>query len=146
MSIEENKTLVRKFYEQVFNNQDPDMGVSMLSRDYVMHDPTDAFTGGPEGWRRLNTSYWKAFPDQVVTITAQIAEDDLVVTRWTASGTDSGTGLWGRPPTGRKFLIQLISVSRVANGKIAEEWLIWDAAGLMRQLGFERIPEIPVPA
>lgn len=146
MSIEENKALVRRFYEQIYKAHDLDMGVSMLARDYIQHDPMNKFSGGAEGWRRINAAYWKAFPDQILTVKGQVAEGDLVTTCWTSSGTDSGTGLWGRPPTGRKYSFQGISVSRVVDGKIAEEWIVWESAGLMQQLGIERIPEIPIPA
>ena len=99
MSIEENKALVRRFYEQVYKNHNLDLGVSMLSRDYEMHDPMNDFSGGANGWRRINASYWNAFPDQVVTVRGQVAEGDVVTTCWTSSGTDSeqGSGAGHRP-------------------------------------------------
>ena len=68
----------------------------------------------------------------------QIAEGDLVVTRWTAMGTNDGE-LMGMSPTGKSVKIEGIGVDRIADGKVVESWGCWDTLGMMQQLG--AIPE-----
>ena len=84
--------------------------------------------------------YQAAFEDGMVTIDDMIAEGDLVVTRWTGRGTHTGE-LMGIAPTGKEVTVSGITIARLANGKIAEEWELMDALGMMVQLG-----AVPQPA
>ncbi len=74
------------------------------------------------------------------TIDALFSAGDRVVARWTGSGSHVGE-LMGLPPTGRPISVEAISVLRIANGRIAEEWTVWDAPGLLQQVG-----AVPAPA
>ena len=69
-----------------------------------------------------------------------VAEGDLVSVRWTARGTNTGSGN-GIPATGKKVQTTGITMFRFANGAIAEEWTAGNQLGLMRQLGL-----LPAPA
>jgi predicted ester cyclase len=80
-----------------------------------------------------------AFPDLKGTPEDQIAEGDKVVMRWTARGTHQGE-LQGIPPTGRRVTVTGIVISRAAEGKLVESWEVYDALGMMRQLGLVVIP------
>jgi predicted ester cyclase len=80
-----------------------------------------------------------AFPDLHGTIEDQIAEGDKVVMRMTYRGTHQGE-LMGIPATGKPVTMTFISINRIAEGKIAEGWVNFDALGMMQQLGV-----IPVP-
>ncbi len=62
----------------------------------------------------------------------------MVATRWTSSATHQGE-LMGIPPTGNQTGVSGIIISRVSEGKLVEDWNIWDTLGLMRQLGV--VPE-----
>ena len=84
--------------------------------------------------------YRNAFPDLHFTIDEQIAEGDKVVTRWTAHGTNKGE-LLGMPATDKSTTVTGIAVDRIANGKIAESWGIFDQFGMMQQLGVIPMPE-----
>jgi predicted ester cyclase len=102
------------------------------------------------GPRQLHSLLRTAFPDYHRTIEAQIAEGDLVVTRWTARGTHRGpfrSGVLGRTltPTGRAVDVPGISIHRVAGGRIVQSWVQGnDSAQLLRQLG--ALPDAePVP-
>ena len=64
----------------------------------------------------------------------QIAEDDKVVTRWTAVGSHQGE-LMGIPPTGRRVTVTGITINRIVGGKIMETWNNYDALGQLQQLG-----------
>ena len=79
-------------------------------------------------------AYRDAFPDLKLTVEEQIAEGDLVVTRWTARGTHQGE-LMGMAPTGKQATVTGITIDRLENGRIAESRTNWDALGLMQQLG-----------
>jgi predicted ester cyclase len=75
-----------------------------------------------------------AFPDLNVTNEDLVAEGDFVMQRWTSHVTHNGP-LLGNPPTGKKVTLQGINLFRINNGKIAERWGVFDAMGLMQQLG-----------
>ena len=81
----------------------------------------------------------EAFPNLNVTVEDEIAEDDKVVTRWTIRGTHQGEVEEFGPPTGRQVEIQGITIHRIEDGKIVEEWNSWDNMSLMQQLGL--VPE-----
>jgi predicted ester cyclase len=81
-----------------------------------------------------------AFPDVRVSVEDQIAEGDMVVTRWTATGTHTGE-LMGIPPTGRRIEISGITINRFSGGRIAEDWYQSDDLGMMQQLGVIPWPE-----
>ncbi len=84
--------------------------------------------------------YHGAFPDTQITVEDQIAEGDLVVTRWTARGTHQGE-LMGVPPSSNRATVEGITINRIADGKIAESWANYDALGMMQQIGAIPSPE-----
>jgi predicted ester cyclase len=135
MSAEANKSLVGSFYQTVWNGKNPDATGDYYTEGFVDHNP--AAPGLPEGVARARQTfvvYLTAFPDITFTIDLQIAEGDLVSTRWSASGTNSGS-LLGMPPTGRSATVTGIDIFRVAGGKIVERWGSFDGLGMMQQLG-----------
>jgi steroid delta-isomerase-like uncharacterized protein len=78
--------------------------------------------------------YRNAFPDVQLSIEDQVAEGDKVVTRWIGRGTHQGE-LMGVAPTGNQVRVDGMTISRIEDGKIIEEWEIYDALGMMQQLG-----------
>ena len=135
MSANENGAVVRRFIDEVFNGGDFSAAEEILASDYVHHDPATADMGsGREGLEQMVTFYRQAFPDFSVKLDDQIIADDKVVERWTGRGTHQGA-LMGIPATGRTITASGISIHRLAGGKIAETWTIFDTAGMLRQLG-----------
>ena len=135
------KALVRRELEELFGRGNLDVADEIVATDYVGHDPAlPEPIRGPEGLKQMVGGYRAAFPDLEVTVEQQIAEGDLVVTRWKARGTHRGE-LMGIAPTGRQATITGISIERVVDGKIVEDWTNWDTLGMMQQLG-----AIPEPA
>lgn len=132
---EENKALARRFFE-AWNEGDLDAFDEVMAPDAVGHDPQDPFGAqtGPENAKQLASMYREAFPDVHFTVDQQIAEGDLVVSRWTATGTHEGE-LMGIPGTGKQSTITGISIDRVEGGQIVEGWTNWDTLGMMQQLG-----------
>ncbi len=124
-----NKALVRRFMEEVFNRGN-------LAAVDELWKPD-----GIEGGRRAVEHLRAAFPDYHRTVEAQVAEGDLVVTRWTMRGTHRGpyrSGALRRTlaPTGRRVEVPGISIHRLAGGRIVESWVQGnDSAQLLLQLG-----------
>ena len=106
----------------------------LVAPDYVGHDPAQPEMHGPEGIKQFITGYLAGFPDGRITIDGQLAEGDMVATRWTGRGTHQGE-LMGIPPTGKQVTVSGITISRVKNGKVVEEWSNWDTLGMLQQLG-----------
>ncbi|MFE0687422.1 ester cyclase [Streptomyces sp. JH002] len=129
-----NKRAVRAFFETVINDRRLEAADGFMSPDYADHDPGNP--ADPHGLREFKEQvgmYMSAF-EPVIVIENQIAEGDLVTTRWTVTGTHSGEYL-GLEPTGRALTITGHTTFRFADGKIAEGWWNWDQLGVMSQLG-----------
>jgi steroid delta-isomerase-like uncharacterized protein len=124
-----NKAVARRVYEEGLSR-----GIFTVpyTEAFVGHGGSTTFThedGMKEakGWR-------SAFPDLAVNVDLIVAERDLVAVRWTARGTNTGTGN-GIPATGRKVQVSGTAVFRFEDGKIAEEWTSANTLGLLKQLG-----------
>ena len=135
---EENKAIVRGEIEEVFSAQgDLDVADEIFAPEYVGY-PEDV--RGPEGAKETAKMYRNAFPDVQLSIEDQVAEGDKVVTRWIGSGTHQGE-MMGIAPTGNQVRVDGMTISRIEDGKIVEEWEIYDALGMMQQLGAIPSPE-----
>jgi steroid delta-isomerase-like uncharacterized protein len=132
---EENKAVVRRFIEEVWNNGNLEAIDELISEDHVDHDPAQAGgAGGREGARAFVEVYRKAFPDAHIELGELIGEGDLVAGPWHATGTHQGE-LMGIAPSGRSISITGMGMDRVVNGQIVESWANWDALGMLGQLG-----------
>jgi steroid delta-isomerase-like uncharacterized protein len=135
---EQNNDLVRRCLNQTINEGNVAAIDEFTSADYVGHA-----VGVPNfdqaTHKQLLAAFRAAFPDQRVTIDDLIVEGDKVVNRATYSGTHRGE-FQGVPPTGKRFTISGINISRVANGRIVEDWTVLDQPGMLQQVGV-----IPTP-
>jgi steroid delta-isomerase-like uncharacterized protein len=132
---EANKGVVVRFYEELWNRGNCDAADDLIAADYVRHDlrAGDA-PAGPAGQKAVAQRFRAAFPDVHLQVEALIAERDLVVARWTMSGTHRGA--WGEvKPTGRRVRFAGVNFFRIAHGKIAEIWNLRDDLGLREQVG-----------
>ena len=143
MLSETNKTVSRRFFDEVWNEGKLALLNEIIAKDHINSGPgtLPGLPAGPEGTKQLVTVYRNAFPDVHFTIDDQIAEGDKVVTRWTAHGTHQGE-LVGISATGKSSTVTGIVVDRFTNGKIAESWGIFDQFGMMQQLGVIPTPEL----
>jgi steroid delta-isomerase-like uncharacterized protein len=133
MSSEQNKTIVRRFVEEPWKGN-LDIVDELTARDYIGHDPANPEPlRGPEGVKEFISTYRAAFPDARITVEQQLAEGDLVATRWTGRGTHEGE-LMGIEPTGKQVTVSGLTLSRLVDGKVVEEFQNWDTFGMMRQL------------
>ena len=133
---EENKELGRRAIEEVYSGRNPDAADEIYSPDFVDHDPAtpEEMRRGPDGVKQQGAMYGEAFSDLQLSVETQLAEGDLAATRWSARGKHTGE-LMGVPPSGNQVSITGITIGRIADGKIAEEWTNWDGLGLMQQIG-----------
>ena len=134
---EENKALVRRLYEAI-NQNSLGMLDEITSAEATIHTPFSQHQAGRGSFEEVFTSLMRAFPDYHVTIEDQIAEEDKVVTRYTARGTQQGE-LMGISPTGKEVSVTGIDIDSVSGGKIVEHWSEADTLGMMQQLG--AVPE-----
>lgn len=135
MSIEDNKALVTRFYEEVWNQGHVDLAREIFAEDYVRHDlrPTQAGPGGA-GQARIAADFRRAFPDLKFQVDLMVAEGEVVGARWTAEGTH--TGSWGGvEPTGKQARFSGVNFFRIRSGKVVEIWNHRDDLGLMQQVG-----------
>ena len=129
---EANKALARKSFEAL-STGDLDKALDMYSDDVTYHS-TDGDFSGRDAMKEYISVYYDAFSNIGLSVEDVIAEGDKVVSRVTGSGTHTGE-LQGMPPTGKNISISGISIMRIADGKIAEEWEMYDIMGMMQQLG-----------
>jgi predicted ester cyclase len=120
MSIQENKTVVRRVYDAI-NEKAPEALDALMASDVESHTPFPHAKGGLDGFKEVFAAVTFAFPDYTITIEEQIAEDDRVVTRYLARGTQVGDFL-GVAPTGEPIELIGIDIDRLAGGKIVEHW------------------------
>ncbi len=139
MSTKENKELVRRFYDEVFNKKNLMAIDEFLDPHIIEHALPPGLPGGNAGSRQFIGMYLAAFPDLHLTAEDLIAEGDKVAARLTLRGTHKGE-LMGVPPTGKQVTLTGIQIVRTADGRIAENWINLDALGMLQQLGV-----IPAP-
>jgi steroid delta-isomerase-like uncharacterized protein len=138
MSVEENKALVRRWVE-LWNTQNVAAVDDFVTADYVRHDPNVPEIRGPEGEKQLISMALAAFPDMHIAIEDLIAEGDRVVGRLRLQGTQRGEWM-GIPPTNRTITIDMLEIYRLSERKIAEQWVILDALGMLQQMGVVPTP------
>jgi steroid delta-isomerase-like uncharacterized protein len=137
---EQNKALMRRAVEEVWNRADFVALHEIVAEDFVIHASTpEAELHGTEGARQFVTLLHGAIPDIHFTIVDQVAEGDRVVTRWIAQGTHQGEFM-GIPPTNKQVTLSATDIDRVANGKVVECWTTLDGTTMMHQMGIVPTP------
>ena len=139
MSNEENKALVRRYFEDAPHHSDacdaifaPRLQFHTLQRAFVTPQAVESSPDSERAAYRWLESVWS--PEWRMTIDEMIAEGDRVVVCWTFHGTHQGE-FYGLPPTNRPVTYSGINLFRVAGGQIAEVWDLYDRLWLWQQLG-----------
>ena len=127
-----NKTLIRSFIEEIFNQHNLSSMEKYFGRDSVEGSP-QAGKGG-EGFKLFLTDFFEAFPDMHTTIEHIIAENNLVVVFLNGSGTHKG-GFRGVQPTNKKVNIRSADLYKIESGVIMEHWDVVDQLNLLKQTG-----------
>lgn len=137
MSLEQNKTLIRRFVD-FSSDKDQTNVKTLLAPDFVLQQ-----ADGPhnqEEFLQHLIYFLTAFSDTHFTVEEQIAEGDQVVTRGTWSGTHSGD-FQGVPPTGKRIAISAVLFDRIEDSKIVEHRSQFDMLSMMQQLGLVPPPQ-----
>ncbi|HLB63185.1 MAG TPA: ester cyclase [Actinomycetota bacterium] len=138
---EQNKELVRRFIDEVFNKKNLDYAMEAISDDFVEHQVLPGMTPDKKGTMEQFRVLLEASPDMKAEIHELIASGDRVAIRGTYSGTDSGGFMPGMTPTNKPYSMEGIDIVRWGDdGRILEHWGILDVMGAMTQLGL-----IPAP-
>ena len=136
----ENEALARRFFAEMCNGRHYELAEEILAPDHRYHDaqspPTDP---GPEGMKQTVSIYAEGL-DGRWEVHDIFAAGDQVAVRWTGHGVHK-TEMMGLSPTGKEIRVDAITILRVADGKIAENWTVWDTHAMLQQLG-----AVPVPA
>ena len=130
-------TIVRRFVDEVINNGIYSTLHELVHPGYVYRSP-DQELHGQKALEALFTSYRRGLPDLNATIDDLIVSGDKVAIAITLSGTHTGD-LMGIPATGKPLKVHGMVLSRLADGKIVEEWEILDMRGMLQQLGVESL-------
>jgi steroid delta-isomerase-like uncharacterized protein len=132
--IERNKAVIRRFVEEVQNNQDWAAYDELNDPDFVNHSAPPGAPADREGGKYFLQALAAAYPDAVFTIDDMFAEGDAVITRKTFTGTNQREFM-GLPATGRRVSLQYVDVMRVRDGRIISHWNVLDQLSWMIQLG-----------
>ena len=128
------KALARRIADEVWTQGKLDLIDEVIANDFVGQSPTDGEFRGPDGFRQLVERYHSAFSNVEMRIDSLVAEGDTVATHWTARGTHTGE-LMGIAPTGREVTVEGVQFDRVRDGKIVESHGLFDALGMLQQIG-----------
>src|SRR5262245_28806854 len=132
MSVTENKSLVRRYYE-MWNRWDFALADELIAEDISFRGSLGVEVRGREGFRGYMRAVRAALPDFHNHIEELIAEGDKVAARLTYTGTHRGE-LFGVRPTGRQVSYAGVAIFRIVAGRIIEGWVLGDVHGLVQQL------------
>lgn len=123
MSPLQNKALVLRFFDEVFNARQPHRADAFIARDAVVYSPDTLFITARENLQPLYARLYAAFPDCQITVQDITAEREIVVTRSTFSGTHHGV-FNDLAPTGKSFAVLLVHWMRIVDSQILECWCL----------------------
>ena len=136
---EANKAVVRRVFEEVWNQGKLEVVGELVAQDYVYRTAHLPELRGPEGCKRLFAQFRAVFPDIQFSIDDMIAEGDKVAVRWRFTGKHSGA--WGgATPTGKPVTVTGMSLHRLKDGQIVEGLIDQDILGMYEQIGLVTDP------
>jgi steroid delta-isomerase-like uncharacterized protein len=133
MNEQDNKALVRRFVDEVFERLQVSAVDELVADDFVSHTWPSPTGDGKADLKAATERIASALSDIDFSIDDMISEGDRVAVRLTASATQTGE-IMKLPPTGKRYTISEIHIVRLSNGQIAEHWHQLDAMGMMSQL------------
>jgi aspartyl-tRNA synthetase len=132
-NLEPARGVIRSFID-AWNTRDFDRFGDLMADNAVLHIAGADIPCDPAGTRAIAEEWTTAFPDWHFDLRALITEGDLIVAHMPYGGTHRHA-IAGVPATGRRCFVDEIVIFRIANGRIAEAWEVYDEAGMWRQLG-----------
>jgi len=133
-----NKALIQSFVD-AWNTRDFQRFDALMGADAVLHIGGGQVACNPAATRAIAEEWTTAFPDWRFELVRLIVDGDHVVAHLPYRGTHRGTIL-GVEATGRSCWVDEMVIFRIADGRIAEAWEVYDEAGMWRQLGRRQLP------
>ena len=133
---EQNKEWVNQFYSKILNSGSVDLVDSLVSVNYIEHEPLPGFEPNKRGLKNFFIMMRTAFPDLNNNVKFMVAEGNKVVSYITMTGTHKGDYM-GAPGTGKTFKIDVIDIIKVVNGKMTDHWGVGDYMTMMSQLDMD---------
>ena len=130
---EENKNIIRRLYEEVWNQHNPEAADEFVAPDVFNRDMLPEYQNGIEGYKHLVRWLHTAMPDLRTDIENIIAEGDEVAAFVTFSGTHTGP-LRDLAASGRQVSVKHTHWYRLVDGKVVETWSVRDDLGMMQQM------------
>ncbi|MDI9546606.1 MAG: ester cyclase [Chloroflexota bacterium] len=125
----------RSFFEQVLGTGDWAVAEKIVAPNVVMHHPSSPVpVEGYEAVKGMLSAFRAGFPSMSMTVEDAFGSGDKAAIRWRMQGVHSGD-LFGIPPSGKQVNVSGISIVKVKDGKIVEDWVSEDTMGLMQQIG-----------
>ena len=130
-----NAKLIKRYFEEVWNDGCLDVLDEIISLDYINHTPgMPNPIPGPDGLKPIVAAIRKAFPDLKYVIENMVISDDQVAVQTTMHGTHTGD-FFGIAPTHKAIKVSQMQIERIANNKIIAHWRVTDELALLKQLG-----------
>lgn len=134
MSLAENKTLARRYFDEVLNQKRGEVLEDYETPDYTNNLFPPGAPLGPDGERFTLRLFQQAFSDFRVIVEDLVAEDDRVAARWRFTGTHDGP-FQGLPATGRQVDVGGMNIFSLRDGKFCANWVSMDMLGMLQQVG-----------
>jgi len=134
---QELKPIVDKYIE-AWNNGNFDSFNAIFDSNFVHHENQSPDIKGIEGIKKLISGFRTAYPDGKLVLEDEVYSENKSAGRWVFTGTNTGPS--EMPPTGKSVSFWGVSILHFTNGKITEEWAVFDTQSLMKQLGYTMIP------
>ncbi len=139
MSVEENKAVVLRFYEELWNERNLSVADEIISPDCVTHQLQSGAAAvgvrrGPEAVMQHIGEWLNGFPDLRFDVEQMVAQEDRVMSQSVMRATHTGEWL-GLAPTKRDVSIRLMVIHRIEGGRIVEDWVLVEALGFFQELG-----------
>jgi len=134
---EEYKTLLHKWFEEVWNKGREEAIDEMFATDGIAHGLNDAdgnTVRGTEGFKTLHRAFRSAYPDLQITVEDTVTEGDKIAARCTVRAKHAGEGL-GIAPTNQPVEFTGLAIVKIKDGKIVEAWNEFDFMKMYRQVG-----------
>lgn len=138
-NMSDNERVVVRFVEELWNERSLNVAENIFDEGCHTHQlqsgsPAVATPRGPAAIKAHVTEWLSAFPDLKFTVEQMFVDGDRVISQLAMDGTQTGQWL-AIPPTGKRVNIRMITIHRIRNGKIIEDWVLVESLGLLQQLG-----------
>jgi len=118
-TTERNKAVARRVFDEIFNQKRLEAAGEIYAPEFINHGSRQISLAEDQAWARSEV---KAFPDVRITVDSVFAEGDYVTVLWTFRGTHTAWGYGGLPPTGTRLSMRGITIWRIVDGRIRDEW------------------------